>query len=70
MSQNTNRNNLLNNFGYNERFNTGLHFFLHFSARPGFLSKGITIDDLQEIGKSPVVKHRFTMCCRLGTIAC
>ena len=30
---------------------------------------GITIDDLQEIGKSPVVKHRFTMCCRMGTIA-
>ena len=36
----------------------------------GFLIKGITIDDLQEIGKSPVIKHRLTMCCIVGTIAC
>ena len=34
-----------------------------------FLIKGIAIDDLQEIGKSTVVKQRFTMCCRIGKIA-
>ena len=39
-------------------------------TRLGFLTKCITIDDLQEIGKSPVVKHKFTMCYRIGTIAC
>ena len=36
-------------------------------SRLGFLIKDITIDDLQEIRKPPVVKHRFTMCCsRIG----
>ena len=39
-------------------------------SRPAFLIKGITIDDLQEIGKPPVVKHRFTMGSRMGKIAC
>ena len=39
-------------------------------SRPGFLIKGITIYDLQEIGFFFVVKHRFTMCCRIATIAC
>ena len=34
------------------------------------INSSYIIDDLQEIGKSPMVKHRFTMCCRMGTIAC
>ena len=45
-------------------------FFTFLGPRPGILIKGITIDDLQEIGKKhPWSKHRFTMCCRMGTIA-
>ena len=46
-------------------------FFSHFSVKTWLLNQRYySIDDLQEIGKSPVVKHRFTMCCRMGTIAC